>query len=112
MTIKLTKEIIETALTEANEAAIQATREYLQSNHHRFPCGFSWVIIRPARGVVVKYLKDNNIGHKGYDGGWKIWNPSQSSTQSMYALYTGSLAFADVLKDKLGIIIEAECWID
>ena len=38
------------------------------------PCGFAWINIKPARGKVVKYLKDNDIGRKdSYYGGYTIW---------------------------------------
>src|SRR5690606_11417507 len=35
-------------------------------------CGFAWVRIKPARGPLIKYLKDNGIGEKAWNGGWTI----------------------------------------
>ena len=38
------------------------------------PCGFAWINIKPARGKLVKFLKDNNIGRKdSYYGGYTVW---------------------------------------
>ena len=36
-------------------------------------CGFATVIVKPARGKFVKYLKDNDIGRKdSYYGGYTL----------------------------------------
>ncbi len=36
-------------------------------------CGFAWVVIKPARGPFVNYLKKRGVGDKHYEGGWNIW---------------------------------------
>ena len=36
-------------------------------------CGFAWIEIHPARGGFVNWCRKNNIGSKGYYGGWHIW---------------------------------------
>lgn len=35
-------------------------------------CGYAGIIIKPARGKFVKYLKDNNIGSRGVYGGYEL----------------------------------------
>ena len=113
MATKLTNDQIELAVKEAFYSAYQATKEYQEKNPNWYPCGFSWVEIKPARGAVVKYLKDNGRGSAGYNGGWTIWNPSNVSTQQMDALFAGSEAFVNVMKEKLGMVkIEAYSRMD
>lgn len=82
----------------AKEAAVKATDAYLAEGHHWFPCGFAWVIIRPARGPVVNALRASGDGSKAHGGGFQVWNPSKNHTQSMEALYAGAKAYAEVLK--------------
>ncbi len=71
-------------------------------------CGFANVLIRPARGEFVKWLKSNDIGDNGYGGGYRIpWHKiseghPNSYTQSMDIKETGCDAFADVL-EKYGL---------
>ncbi len=84
----------------AQTAASKAAAEYIaQFPDQWYPCGFAWVKIRPARGPFVNFLKSQNIGHKGWDGGWDVWNPSENHTQWMDAKFVGAVAFAKVLKD-------------
>lgn len=76
------QKIIEAAQTAAREA----TGLHIQNNPDVwYPCGFAWIIIKPARGPLVKYLKENGIGDKAYEGGWMIYNPSENPTQWMDA---------------------------
>ena len=35
-------------------------------------CGFAGVVIKPARGKFVSYLKNLGMGHKHYYGGWYV----------------------------------------
>lgn len=37
-----------------------------------FPCGFASIIIRPARGKFITYLKSQGIGSKNYGGGYRL----------------------------------------
>lgn len=84
----------------AREAAMKATNDYIKQYPDQWwPCGFAWVEIRPARGPFVTFLKKQNIGRKGHDGGWHIWNPGEHSTQWMDAKFEGAVAFAKVLKE-------------
>ena len=94
-----TKIDIPALVDRATEQARAATDDWL-ANHpgEWFPCGFAWVIITPARGPLVAWLKKQ--GHKlAYGGGLQVWNPSTNYTQSMNALAAGAHAYAQVLRD-------------
>ena len=72
-------------------------------------CGFANVAIHPARGRVVKYLKEVNVGSNGYKGGWRISyydmmpkGHRYGHTQSMDIKEEGCNAFADAL-EKYGV---------
>jgi hypothetical protein len=36
------------------------------------PCGFAWIKIRPANSKLARWLKAQDKGHKGYNGGWDV----------------------------------------
>lgn len=87
-------------LFRAQVEAEKATNAYLKEHPNDwFPCGFAWVIIKPARGPVVSAMKARGIGSKAYHGGWQYWNPSRNNTQSMEALRAGADAYAKVLRE-------------
>ena len=44
-----------------------------------YPCGFAWIVIRPARGPFITWCKKNGIGSNAYGGGW----PSSSSRRGL-----------------------------
>ena len=52
-------------------------------------CGFADVLVKPARGKFVKYLKENDLGYNGHPSGYKIsWHKiinghKASGSQSM-----------------------------
>lgn len=87
-------------ITEALLAAKTAVDNYFQENPGQwYPCGFSWVNVKPARGPLIAALKSAGLGSKDeYAGGWSIWNPAGSTTQCMDAKAAGSEAFAQVLR--------------
>jgi hypothetical protein len=35
-------------------------------------CGFAWVKVRPANSKMARWLKAQDKGHKGYNGGWEV----------------------------------------
>ena len=97
---------------EAQLAAELATRKMLNENPGVwFPCGFSWVKIRPARGRFVDMCKDQGVGHNdSYSGGFTIYNPSGNPTQWMDAKVAGARAFAEVLRKhypKMSVTVES-----
>lgn len=84
---------------EAQAAAAAATQAYLLAGNDWYPCGFSWVRIRPARGRFVEMCKDRQLGSTDdFGGGFVIYNPSGNHTQSMDAKKAGSDAFVEVMK--------------
>jgi hypothetical protein len=105
--------LLEETLIAAQEAAALATQTYLDENGgDNYPCGFAWVNIKPARGPLVKLLKEKKIGRTDdYYGGYSIWNPSGNSCQNMYAKEAGARAFAGKIKE-LGIKISVNTRLD
>ena len=85
---------------EAQLAAELAARRHIQENPGVwYPCGFTWVRIRPARGRFVEMCKDQDVGRTDdYSGGFVIYNPSENPTQWMDAKEVGARAFVEVLK--------------
>lgn len=98
---------------EAQAAAAKAADAMLSANPGVwYPCGFSSVRVRPARGKFVSVMKDQGIGRSDdYLGGYVFPNPSQNLTQWMDAKVEGSKAFAAVL-NKYGINAVAESRMD
>ena len=79
-------------------------------------CGFAWVTIKPARGALVTYLKSQDVGSKGYYGGWQIWcgrelSPTAGATQSIEIKEAAAGAAAAVLR-KYGIEAYAQSRLD
>lgn len=70
-----------------------------------FDCGFAWVVIRPARGKFVTYLKSIDAGKRGYYGGFEIWYSKLHNipTQSISVHEAAARAAAQVFADRLGI---------
>jgi hypothetical protein len=92
----------------ANDAAQKAVDDliakYGSESNHFFYSGFAWVVIRPARGPFVSYLKANNLGDLAYKGGWEI-NPNinypekSACWQSMDLREAAAQAYVDVLNE-------------
>jgi hypothetical protein len=67
-------------------------------------CGFAWIHIKPARGELVKWLKDNNKGNKSYVGSgyelssYAICRPDQIGSQSMERKKAACTAFVAVIQ--------------
>jgi hypothetical protein len=95
---------IEEVVNKAFEAATKATTEYLNSGNSWFPCGFAWVIIKPANSKIANYLKKNHNCRLAYGGGLMVYNPSNSATQSLEAKLAGAVAFVEVMKTELGLV--------
>lgn len=84
---------------EAFAAASKAASDLIFKNPDVwYPCGFSWVIIKPARGKIVQALKELGLGRTSDEGGFMVYNPSRNDTQWMNAKEAGSDAFATVLQ--------------
>lgn len=87
-------------IQEAQYAAKAAAQAMIDANPTQwYPCGFSWVKIKPARGKLVAALKHIGMGETDdYEGGFRVYNPSGNHTQWMDAKMAGSRAYVDVLK--------------
>ena len=60
-------------------------------------CGFAGVVIKPARGKFVSYLKSIDKGYNRYGGGYYV--PVRVFGQSLTRKEAYAKAFADVLKE-------------
>lgn len=99
----------------AETAAYKAADEYVRKNPDQwYPCGFSWVRIKPARGKLVSFLKRNGFGRTdSYGGGYVIYNPSSHHTQCMEAKRLGSQAYIEIMaKHFPSVKMTVETWID
>ena len=60
-------------------------------------CGFASVVIKPARGKLVSYLKSKGLGYSHYYGGWNF--PVRDFGQSLSRKEAYADAFAGVLTE-------------
>lgn len=89
-----------------------ATEKKLDENPGQwYPCGFAWVRIRPARGALVEFFKEHDVGYTSEEGGYVVYNPSGNTTQWMDAKMAGARDFAEHLR-AAGISAVAESRID
>ena len=98
---------------DARKACLKAVNEFTAKHGEPMYCGFANIVIRPARGRLVKFLKDMGIGDNGYGGGWRVSyydlmpeGHRDGHTQSMDIKEEGCRAFAHAL-EKYGI----ECYM-
>lgn len=98
--IKLTDDQANLIISEACRAAAEVTKNYLEDiGGCQYPCGFAWVIIKPARGQLVKLMKKRGLGRVDETfGGFVVYNPSGNFSQNMDAKYEGAKAFVEMLK--------------
>ena len=68
-------------------------------------CGFAGVVIKPARGKFVSYLKSLGMGYKHYYGGWYV--SVREFGQSMARKEAYAEAFAKVLTEE-----GMSCYVD
>ena len=68
-------------------------------------CGFAGVVIKPARGKFVSYLKSLGKGHSHYYGGFYV--PVREFGQSMTRKEAYADAFAKVLSEE-----GMRCYVD
>ena len=94
---------------DGKKACLEAVDDFVAKHGEPMYCGFANIVIRPARGRLVKFLKEMEIGDNGYGGGWRVSyydlmpkGHSYGHTQSMDIKEEGCTAFAHALK-KYGI---------
>lgn len=104
---KYTKEYIQENLQKAFQNASKLANDYLEENGEgMLNCGFAWVTVSPARGMLVNMLKEQygvRAGQSycsyGYPvAGITVWNPSRTYAQDITAKELGCLGFVEVLE--------------
>ena len=96
---------VQDACNEAAMAARSAAKQTLAAlGGDRGACGFAWVNVWGVRSnsKLGNALKAAGF-RKDYTGALSLWNPSGFPTQSISILEAGAEAYAQVLKDKLGL---------
>ena len=103
---------------EAKNKAVKAVDDYVEKYGEPMYCGFASVSIHPARGKFVNFLKRQEIGDKGYKGGYRIsyydimpLSHRYRSTQSLDIKEVATEAFRDELR-KYGMTVYADSRAD
>ena len=105
--------IVEAVVIEAQVEAAKAAREALAKYGDRDACGFAWVNIYKVKGSTKLGKELMRLGaRKAYGGGLQFWNPSKMPVQSVGILEAGADAFAQVLKQRLGVEASAGSRLD
>lgn len=93
----------ETAELEARKAAAKFFQEKL-GGRDQFACGFAWVNVYGVRSNSRMGKTLQTFGfRKSYTGGLQLWNPSKAMVQNVDTLEAGAEAYAQILRDKLGL---------
>lgn len=98
-------------LHQAATAAAQAAVDELIAKHgeaspHFGCCGFAWVLIKPARGKFVAFLKENNLGSRSFTGsGFEVrpeinYPAGSCAWQSIFLREAACRAYAKVLQSE------------
>jgi len=101
----ITEQLVQDATNEARIQAHTAVKQAFQAlGGDRGPCGFAWVNVWGVRSnsKLGQWLK-NAVFRKDYTGALCLWNPGQAAAQSIDILEAGAYAYAEVLKEKLGL---------
>jgi hypothetical protein len=96
---------VQDACNEAAMAARTAAKEaYAALGGDRGACGFAWVNVWGVRSnsKLGNALKAAGF-RKDYSGALNLWNPAKAGVQSLDILEAGAYAYAEVLKEKLGL---------
>jgi hypothetical protein len=100
----ITEQLVQDATNEAAMAARTAAKELYSKHGDRGACGFAWVNIYGVRSnsKLGKWLAAAGF-RKDYTGALSLWNPSKAAVQSIDILEAGAYAYAEVIKEKLGL---------
>ena len=103
---------------EAKNKAVKAVDDFVAKHGEPMYCGFASVSIHPAKGKFVNFLKRQEIGDKGYRGGYRIsyydimpLSHQYRSTQSLDIKEVATEAFRDELR-KFGMTAYADSRAD
>ena len=93
--------LTETIHNNAMQAAQKATDDYINQYGEHDACGFAWVTAY-VNGASKLGKSFKAVGFdKAYGGGWQLWNPSKSYTQSISAKEVGAQAYVDTIRTAL-----------
>ena len=82
-------------------AAQAATANYISKYGEHDACGFAWVTAYVnGASKLGKSFKQQGFD-KAYGGGWQLWNPSNSWTQSISAKEAGAEAYVSPVRAEL-----------
>jgi hypothetical protein len=100
----ITEQLVQDATNEAAQQARSAAKAFYAQHGDRGACGFAWVNVYGVRSnsKLGQWLKAAGF-RKDYTGALSLWNPSQAAVQSVDVLEAGAEAYAEVLKQKLGL---------
>jgi hypothetical protein len=100
----ITEQLVQDATNEAGIQARTAAKAFHAKHGDRDACGFAWVNVYGVRSnsKLGTWLKAAGF-RKDYTGSLQLWNPSGFPTQSISILEAGAEAYAEVLKNKLGL---------
>jgi len=100
----ITEQAVQDACNEAGIQARTAAKEFLQKHGDRDACGFAWVNVYGVRSnsKLGKWLQAAGF-RRDYTGALQLWNPSKAGCQSISVLEAGAEAYAEVIKQKLGL---------
>jgi hypothetical protein len=101
----VTEQLVQDATNEAGIQARTAAKAFHAKHGDRDACGFAWVDVYGVRSnsKVGKWLQAAGF-RKSYTGSLQLWNPSGFPTQSISILEAGAEAYAEVIKQKLGLV--------
>jgi len=97
-------EAVQDACNEAAQQARTAAKAFLAKHGDRDCCGFAYVDIYGVRSnsKMGKALQAAGFS-KSYKGSLQLRNPSKAAVQSLNVLEAGAEAYAQVLREKLGL---------
>ena len=100
----ITEQLVQDATNEARIQAHTAAKAMIAKHGDRGACGFAWVNVYGVRSnsKLGKWLQAAGF-RKDYTGALSLWNPSGFPTQSISILEAGAEAYAEVIKQKLGL---------
>jgi len=105
MTVAFDLDKVQDACNAAEMAARTAAKQtYAALGGDKGACGFAWVNVWGVRSnsKLGNALKAAGF-RKDYTGALSLWNPSKAAVQSLDILEAGAYAYAEVLKEKLGL---------
>ncbi len=90
----------EKLLNDAADVGYTAANNFLFAHpNYRGPCGFAWVVVKPANCGFAKWLTETGNATKNYDGGVRISAGRFLTTQCIDTKEKFAYAMAKVIAD-------------